>query len=431
MLRPSSCIAAVFAIVVACGYPDIEGTPIAGSKTIKAATEPSIGACEGPKKLEKMDPSTLPPCCDGAHCVPTEKVPGKVRAKLSQCPGGFCVPDAFLTSGGAPAPSCKSVGDKDGACISVCVPEVERNKALLPQGTCAANEKCAPCISPLTQQSTGVCELGKDDDDATCDGDGGAAADAGPLPCPHVGPPVLDPTTLPPCDGAAGNVAGAHCLETALVPAAMAAKLADCSKGKCVPDTFIASGGRFIPKTCTGPGLLEGRCLHQSLPDIAKKADKLSADGCESFERCAPCFDPITGADTGACKQSCDPGPTKPAVKFADCCVKGGAPRGRCVPKQMVPDTQEQQLSKDTCAGADDICVPSENLQDDFLPLSCTGDSPLYLPFGKYSGVCLSTCLVFSGIDGLVVKQGNCDSLHQCVPCKDPLGKATGAPGCN
>src|SRR5215212_197273 len=128
------------AIVIACGAPDVEEAPIEtepptetqdsgagqGNKPIDPAW------CEGPTTLDKMDPSTLPPCCDGtAHCVPKEKVPGIVRKALSECEGGLCVPDAFLLSGGAAAPKCKAFNDTEGACISKCVPEVTKNASLL------------------------------------------------------------------------------------------------------------------------------------------------------------------------------------------------------------------------------------------------------------------------------------------------------------
>jgi hypothetical protein len=376
--------------------------------------------------MDVTDPATLPPCCDGtAHCLPKDKVPGKVRRSLEECPGGYCVPDAFLRSGGAAPARCASIGGKDGACVSACVPEVKKSGDLLAQATCGAGEKCAPCIHPLTSKPTGVCEIGKDDAPGAGCG-GGAGADGGAaLPCPHKGPPVIDPNTLPTCGQ------GAHCLDEALVPAPMMAKLAPCAgaaKKRCVPDVFIAAGGRFVPKTCAGPGGSEGRCLHRALPDVAKKADMLSSAGCAPFERCAPCFDPIDGKDTGACRLSCDPGPTKPPYAFPSCCELGGTPRGRCVPRALVPDAQEATLGRDACAGGDDLCVPGENLSSSFAPSACTAPAAVY--FGSYEGVCLSKCLQFSGIQDLVVKQGTCDDLHECVPCKKPFGEPTGAPGC-
>lgn len=552
----------ITALVIACGTSADED-PLRGTSTDDSPSDPANeagatpldpAACEGPPNLEKMDPATLPPCCDGtAHCVPKERVPGIVRQALSTCAGGYCVPDSFLRSGGAAPPGCTAFNGAEGACMSKCVPEVGANSTLLQQGVCGAGELCAPCIHPLTQKPTGVCLIGKVNPQEGCKDAGGGGSSSGGTPgCPHTGPAVIDPNTLPAC----GDVPGSHCIDSKLVPPAMAAKLAPCDTGLCVPDDFIAAGGQIIPKTCTSLGGIEGRCLHRVLPDVASQADilpqatcganelcapcwhpadgtdtgacKLSCDPgpkqgapgcphtgpdvfdpttfpscgtgahclpdslvppamasdlaacasggscvpdvfiktggryvpktcnsiagaegrclhrlipqiasqanlpqstCASYERCAPCFNPLDGKDTGACKRSCDPGPTKPAYTFPYCCGLAGYYRGRCVPTSAIPDSQEPNLSKDVCTASGSLCVPSENLVEPFNPPSCSAPSVLYL--GSYSGVCLSKCLQFSGLQDLLVKQGSCDSLHNCVPCYRPLGQPTGAPGCN
>lgn len=414
-------------ILAACGYADFEGTPLGGVRVVQDGTEPqSAGDCEGPATLEKVDPATLPACCDGtAHCLKTEKVPGKFRKSLATCPGGYCMPDIFLR-GGTPG-TCTAFG-KEGACASKCLPEAEKNASLLNQDTCGAGELCAPCINPLTSKATGICEIGKPSTPGDCKGGGDAAA--GPPPkCPHEGPPVIDPLTLPSC----GNMSGSHCMDEKLVSPEMAKKLAACDRGAgaapglCVPDVFIASGGQYIPPTCVSVGGAEGRCLHQSLPDVAKQKDSLPQSTCAGRESCVPCASPIDGKDTGACKQSCDPGPKSPPYLFPNCCVLEGKPRGRCVPSTSVSADEKARVTKDTCASAD-LCVPGENLDDAFVPTKCSAFSAVYL--GNYAGVCLSNCLKFSGLDSLAIAKGNCDSLHQCVPCKKPGGEPTGAPGC-
>lgn len=554
--------AATLAVIAACGTQDLTGTPLAADEpdaavTVTQPTSLPPGACEGPRRLEKMDPATLPSCCDGARCVPRDKVPGIVRRALAECAGGYCVPDAFLRSGGAPPPSCTAFNGAEGACISTCVPEVGANKDLLEQGTCADGERCAPCVHPIKQERTGVCDFDKQDQIAAQCADGGApggtGGGAGEPRCPHEGPPVVDPATLPVCGGG-----GAHCLDEKLVPPALAPKLARCdATSLCVPDPFLRSGGRFIPPTCTSLGGFEGRCLHAALPDVASQKDLLPQSTCAPEERCAPCFDPrdakdtgackqscdpgpkqgppacphagppvfdparfpscyagggahclpqnmvtpqlasqlapcsggycvpdafirtagryvpptcngigggegrclhraipkvasqsdllqstcatfercvpctnpIDGTDTGACRQSCDPGPARPPYVFGRCCTLYGATRGRCVPASMVPDEQETNLSTDACTRAGDLCVPNEMLTKPFTPPACSAFSIAY--FGSYQGVCLSNCLQFAGLESLVIKQGTCDALHQCVPCYKPLGQPTGAPGCN
>jgi hypothetical protein len=132
---------------------------------------------------------------------------------------------------------------------------------------------------------------------------------------------------------------------------------------------------------------------------------------------------------TGSCKLSCDPGPTRQAVVFANCCKKNNVTQGRCVPKTIIPQSLQSQLGTQDCANTNaDLCVPSENLDPNFKPMACTGQG---LIGGQYTGVCLSKCLDFSFIQQLGISQGTCDNLHDCAPCTNPLtGQPTGAPGC-
>ncbi|HZS38313.1 MAG TPA: hypothetical protein VFF06_15855 [Polyangia bacterium] len=365
-----------------------------------------------------MDPSTLPSCCtDGAaHCLPASLVPGAATSLLSTCSGGYCVPDPFIKAGGiAPPLKCVSLNNAEGRCLSVCIPQVAKYQALLPQDVCADDERCAPCVSPLDHTSTGACSIG------TCGGDPSASPDGGtpePAQCPHVGPPVIDPSTLPAC-GTAGD---AHCVQAALVPSSLQAQLNTCPTGYCVPDTFIASGGNFIPPTCTSINGAEGRCLSTSIPKVAAQESQVPQDKCAATERCMPCYNPLDSTDTGACRLSCDPGPTKPAAPFAACC-NGDA---KCVPTTAIPQALQKNLSADSCM-QNDLCVPTENLQASFSPPACSASGFLV---GSYTGVCLSDCLSF-GIQGLLLAKGDCSDNHTCAPCKNPLtGAATGAPGC-
>ena len=68
-MRRIGSLALVTAILVACGDADMFGTPLAGRSTTTAANLPDLGACDGPKTMDPVDPSTLPACCDGAHCL--------------------------------------------------------------------------------------------------------------------------------------------------------------------------------------------------------------------------------------------------------------------------------------------------------------------------------------------------------------------------
>jgi hypothetical protein len=438
-------VVTAFASAVAasgCSSADPNGTPLDGTGYDgDASTGPTStgggggGSCTNGPPPAPMDPSTLPACCvqgqmGAAHCVPTAKVPSNVASQLQTCSGGACVPDPFIKNPSLVPASCKSIGGAAGVCLSVCVPQVAQYASLLPQDSCASDEKCAPCISPLDKKPTGACDIGKSSGGGMCNGDPSPtpSSDAGatappPDTCPHMGPPVLDPSTLPSCDPAGG----AHCLDKSLVPAAMASQLATCPTGLCVPDDFIKAGGNFIPATCRSLNDAEGRCLHEAIPQVAMQLSQLPQSTCASYERCVPCYNPLDSTATGACKLSCDPGPKEAPKPFAQCCSKNGATQGRCIPTAQIPMSEQNNLSAHECTGAT-LCVPSEMIPASFMPTACTGNGFLT---GQYTGVCLSKCLHYGFIQQLGIDHGTCDDLHDCAPCKNPLtGQPTGAPGC-
>ncbi len=438
---------ALFAIVSGCSSTnDLAGTPLAGSGddgTQAAGDDASVGSSSGSGTTScvdtppaPMDPSKLPSCCTAgaAHCVPTASVPSGDIAALAPCTGGYCVPDPFITNPDYVPPTCTAFNGTPGTCLSLCVPQVEQYKSILTQTTCAATELCAPCTNPLTNQPSGACAFVPPTQCAADGGRGSGSSSGGSAPpgdgappaavCPHTGPPVLDPTTLPAC----GTEGGAHCLQSALVPANLASQLATCSGGYCVPDAFIEAGGNFIPPTCASLDGAEGRCLNVVIPQVSAEASQLTQSTCQVFEKCVPCFSPIDGTKTGACNLSCDPGPTKPIVLFPSCCSENGTDEGRCVPTTIIPSAEQKNLDGDSCKASTDLCVPSEMLNiAAFKPATCSATGFLV---GAYTGVCLSKCLSF-GIQGIALAQGTCDGTHTCAPCTNPLtGAATGAPGC-
>lgn len=363
-----------------------------------------------------VDPATFASCGQdpGAHCVDVTLVPEAMRGELATCPTGLCVPDPFLASGGRFVPAtCKSVGQREGRCVHTAVPRVASQRDLLPRSTCGASERCVPCYDPRDGTETKACRQ-------SCD-PGPTTAAPGPPQCPHVGPPVLDAPMLPVCGGSGG----AHCLPSALVPQAMASELAVCGAtgGKCVPDVFIESGGRYVPPTCNSVIGAEGRCLHVGLASVAGQKDKLPQGTCKTYERCVPCYSPLDGTDTGACRQSCDPGPARPKTLFPSCCYDGGRPQGKCVPSSLVPAATADKLASDICSGGQ-LCAPTENLTAGYVAPRCTGFALLL--GGTYSGACVSRCVPFSGLQNLVLKQGTCNVDQRCVPCYQG-GASTGA----
>lgn len=392
----------------------------------------SKASCEGPlgEPLSLSEIDAMSACCqaepDGqAHCLDAAKVPAEIRPFVATCEtGGYCIPDGFLATGAAEPPATCTAFGGPGVCLSRCIPQVSDNAGLLRKDTCTGiDELCVPCTSPLDNMPTGACDLLEL---ATCAGgdpmpaDPSAACDD-PATCNYEAacPAVIDPSTLVACG------ADAHCVDPALVTdPAQAARLGTCDDGVklCVPDVFIATGGKFTPATCTSVNGNEGRCLSTVLPDVAAQASLLPRDTCAESERCTPCYDPITGTSTGACSLSCDLGPTQPAKPFAPCCDG----RARCVPTASIPDAQEDQLSDQECEDTpgEDLCVPNELLANGPFP-ACTATS---LILGSYTGVCLSDCLDF-GIQGLALARGSCQSGFECAPCTQN-GEPTGAPGC-
>jgi len=430
-----------------CSPSDITGTSLENAGLDEDASAGADGSATGTgsssggssscvtTRPPSINPSSLPSCCtDGAaHCVPTAYVPSADMKALASCSGGYCVPDPFITDESYQPPSCTAFNNTPGVCLSLCVPQVSQYKTILTQATCAATELCAPCTNPLTNQPSGACAFAPP---MTCSADGGGGGssggstndpgDAAPAPavCPYTGPPLINVSTLPAC----GPDGGAHCLQGALVPAALQSQLATCSGGFCVPDVFIESGGNFIPPTCASLDGAEGRCLNTAIPQVTAEESQLTQSTCAVFERCVPCFSPIDGTKTGACSLSCDPGPTKPIVLFASCCDENGTDEGRCVPTEIIPSSEQSNLSQDSCAKDAGLCVPSEMLSlSTYKPATCSATGFLV---GAYTGVCLSDCLSF-GIEGIALAQGDCESEHTCAPCKNPLtGQPTGAPGC-
>jgi hypothetical protein len=371
--------------------------------------------------------NALTACCQAeegqGHCLASDKVPGEIQPFLATCDaGGYCIPDNFLKTGASQPPKTCTAFGGDGVCLSKCIPQVSENAALLKQDVCeGGDELCVPCINPLDGTETGACDLREL---ARCEGEdpgpsGPVNSCDDPATCEYEAscPAVIDPSSLTACGD------GAHCVDPALA-GEQASQLAKCADGTqvCVPDKFITTGGKFTAKTCASAGGAEGRCLNAVIPQVAEQAALLPQDVCDSNEKCTPCYSPLDGSDTGACRLSCDAGPTQPATTFASCCDG----RAKCVPASSIPDAQEDQLSEQECEddAPGSLCVPNEIIANGPFP-ACNANSFI---LGDYTGVCLSTCLDF-GIQGVALAKGNCGSGFKCAPCEQN-GQPTGAPGC-
>jgi|GEM_PF-710542 len=378
-----------------------------------------------------IDPSVFPACspaCGGAHCVPSSLVPAADQSQLATCPGGFCAPDSITQTGGLGVPpTCTSIAGAEGRCLSTCLPEVSSQASLLPQSTCASDERCVPCYNPVASDPTaptGACSLG-------CDK---PTKPPVVLTCPWNGPPVIDPSTLPACDN--GGCAGSHCLPAAEVPPSVQSQLAPCQNGAgfCTPDPIIQSADHWVPSTCDpfpGSGA-PGRCLSSCLPAVAKEvaSGTLVQSSCASGQYCVPCNDPFTGASTGACTLACDTPPTTP-WKFPLCCNDGnGSLTGTCVPSSMVPSSEQSSLNQSgngnssPCPGGGPgyLCVPDEYLPPPYNTVPMQFCEATFL---NLCGTCVSQCVVNSSLG--ILGPSDCAANHKCAPCN----LAPSTPGCS
>jgi len=391
----------------------------------------------GPLTDQALD--SLTPCCadhGGAHCI--DEVPIEFQGLVAACDGGgFCVPDDFILNGAAAVlETCLSIGDADGRWVSGCLPEVGMNAGILPHDEAHPGLFCVPCINPIDQQPTGVCDIG-----TTCDGSGAGGAGGGGqggspgggATCDDPGAP-LDPSIFAACP----NACGGRCVPTQLLPDPndpSIQKLAECAPGSgelCVPDAMIASQGLAVPDTCDWYGL-EGRCMSECIPEIAQQAQDnfLVKSTCADHHFCAPCFDPTTDEPTGVCELQCDagPDPAKPH-DLPSCCDDIGT----CVPAALA-GAQADQLGPDTCAEDSGlICAPNDLMPgSNYVPADCEPELNFLDvdPDHKY-GVCLPACL--PALDSLFLgDNGECGEKYKCAPCWQPglfADKKSDAPGC-
>jgi len=200
--------------------------------------------------------------------------------------------------------------------------------------------------------------------------------------------------------------------------------------GFCAPDPIIKTAGNYKPPTCVsfaGVPQSEGRCTSPCLPAVAQNPS-LETSSCGNGDKCAPCYNPFSGATTGACAiSSCD-APASPPYTFPNCCFDGSTPGGRCVPKSQVKPEQQGSLSQDSCSNNNYLCAPNE-----FLPppnntpgQACHVAVSFLPPFFNWDGTCINSCANL-GI-GQGYPQANCPSHHKCIPCGNAPAHSPGCP---
>ena len=309
----------------------------------------------------------------------------------------LCVPDLWVNDKHAFPASCHGFGGAEGRCLSHCLPEVANREGRLLQDTCQPTELCVPCFDPVTGQDTKACHTGAD-------------------PGPHDKNPVL----FGKCCGTLGSCVPSQALHESERAQLSSDGCGDNQDAMCVPSAWV-SDPKTPPATCRAYGELEGRCVPSCLPGVAARTEMLRQNGCPTDFLCAPCFDPVTLENTGACNVGADPGPKELPVSFDTCC--GGL--GRCAPTQAVADEDRGRLGSDTCMpAAARVCAPEEWIKSPYyVPPTCNAP-------GDIEGRCIPACLPDVAARGNDLVQSSCADAYKCVPCFDPVtGDPSGACG--
>lgn len=371
-------------------------TPCFDPRTGEPTGSCSLGADPGPQRAATPQET----CCgELGHCMPVDLLSSVERARLGtdtcSASDALCAPDELADPAVKPAHCMVSTVGAEGRCLPSCLPEIASQASRLTQEDCPAQHLCSPCVDPVTGVDTGACTLG---------------ADSGPAP---------DPVVFASCCGGK-----ARCVPTAAIADSQRSLLATDScmaEHLCVP-TDLAQDPDEPATACTVSAVgAEGRCLSTCLASVASRKSVLQQDGCKPDQLCAPCYDPITGAASGACALGKDSGPMAPPVTLQTCC--GGA--GRCTPTAWVPASQAMNLGPDSCAdAAGQLCVaPSAALSDpDFVPASCTDERT------GGEGRCLPACLPAVAARATSLSRASCADAELCTLCFDPFtGKPSGA----
>jgi hypothetical protein len=300
-----------------------------------------------------------------------------------------CVPIALAEQAGrAILTKCTSVIGSEGRCTSTCVPLVAQQASQLPRDICPGSELCAPCYDPRTGEATGACTQG---------------CDTGP---------TQPPKTFPECCSDRG-----FCVPPALAGDQVKnLERESCSAGNvCAPKEL--TDPTFKPKSCNSLDNAEGRCLSTCVAGaVAKQKDRLPTAGCAANEVCAPCFDPVTGEDTGACTVNGDK-PAKPAYTFPKCCGRGDAAAGVCVTSALAGD-QASILRAENCTG-NMLCAPIAKAADPMYRF------PICYSALLGAGACVNRCIL-QPTQAAILSQEGCAEGELCAPCT-LLGNPTGA----
>ncbi len=211
-----------------------------------------------------------------------------------------CVPDDYTKTYDRFLPKkCASLEGAEGRCISTCIPQVNGLMDVLPKADCGDDERCAPCINPNDGTDTHACSQG-------CDTGPSKDTTATPITFDKCG------NGLGVCvrqgdraAGAAHRASRRYVHEDGLrLRAGREDAEPEYNFQQCTPvNAFVTvlESPRAAPEERQ-----QGGCVPQYLADANPiEGVFLTADGCKTGEKCAPCDNPLRGnTPTGACPVS-------------------------------------------------------------------------------------------------------------------------------
>lgn len=252
-------------------------------------------------------------------------------------------------------------------------------------------------------------------------GDDGGTATGGTCPAPGEGSGSSLIEEFSACGG--GEETGCSCVPQSTLEAMAGSidmetlsQLANCdamgTAMKCVPNEYVSNLAPCMSMTCESLQGAEGRCIKTCVPQVAMQEEMLPQGPCGMNEKCAPCYNPIDGEDTGACSVGPNDSPPDPseAETFDECCQPEGAsePIGVCVPQDLVPEGSREMLPQDTCSDME-FCAPDRFARDSSANLeTCTTS-------GDMTGGCVPKCFEQAGLEG--IPPGSCGGGYGCVAC--------------
>jgi hypothetical protein len=160
--------------------------------------------------------------------------------------------------------------DIEGRCIPSCFLTGDPSTANLDQATCDDGNRCVPCYSPITGESTGACNR---------DGDA-----------------PVEPA--PPGFAECGDEATGYCIPGGASGSGATLPQLTCDDGQvCAPKSRVLDQGSCFARCESGFG--PGACIPSFI--VGEQATLLQMATCEAGEVCTPCISPINQSRTGAC----------------------------------------------------------------------------------------------------------------------------------